>query len=403
MSEAVTIESLRGALTAGELVFYYQPKVSMVLGTVCGAEALIRWIKPDGTIVGPGMFIPLAESTGFITEITRQMLQSLVADLAIVHAVDASLTVSFNASARDFDDDRLVAAITRLLDLGIVPAAAIEVELTESSVHVAGPELAERLRVLRSRGVGIAMDDFGTGYSSIDSLSRLPFSALKIDQGIVGRMETSAKDASIVESSIRMGHRIGLSIVAEGIETESCFLRLQAAGCSSGQGYWMGRPAPLDQLIALLQGGKRWHSGALGLVHMAMIDHLEWRKVLIDAVVSGASGANPAALSRVQTEPAECRLGRWYDGPGRELADITAFRDLAEPHAALHACSKQIVDALRDGAQLSGLMAMMHLLTERSTRVIALLQALEQAVLMRMGESERSRAKRELTTGPPTA
>ncbi|HEX7480295.1 MAG TPA: EAL domain-containing protein [Polyangiales bacterium] len=143
-SDVVSIESLRYALAAGELVFHYQPKVSMVLGTVCGAEALIRWCKPDGTMIGPGAFIPLAESTGFITEITRRMLDTLVADLVIARAADPTLTVSFNASARDFEDDRLVEAIVRLLDLGIVAANALEVELTESAVLQAGPALAER-------------------------------------------------------------------------------------------------------------------------------------------------------------------------------------------------------------------------------------------------------------------
>ncbi len=400
-SEDVSVESLRAALDAGELVFHYQPKVSLVLGTICGAEALIRWCKPDGTTIGPGAFIPPAESTGFITEITRRMLDTLVADLVIARAADPTLTMSFNASVRDFEDDRLVAAILRLIDLGIVPAEALEVELTESSMLVAGPALTQRLGVLRSRGVQLAMDDFGTGYSSIDTLSKLPFTAVKIDQGLVLRMETSAKDATLVESSIRMGHRIGLDVIAEGIETEASFLHLQAAGCSIGQGYWMARPMPLENFIELLRSGKRWPAGAIGLLHMATLDHLEWRKALIDAVLSDDRQLHADTLRRFKLDSTECMLGRWYHSAGRKLADIAAFEHLGESHVALHECAKQITDASRSGARLAELLPSIRRLTEHSTRIVALLQELEQAVLVRMTLVERVRAQRVLTSHPP--
>ncbi|MBI2895563.1 MAG: EAL domain-containing protein [Deltaproteobacteria bacterium] len=391
----VTLDDLRGALARGELVFYFQPKVSMVLGTLCGAEALIRWRRGDGSIVPPAAFIPLAESSGFITEITLGMLDELVADLAILHAVDRGLVVSFNASARDFEERRLVDSLVRLLDGGLLPAGGVEVELTESAVLAAGPPLVERLDVLRKRGVSLAMDDFGTGYSSIDTLSRLPFTTLKVDQGIVGRMQESAKDATIVESSIRLAHCLGLDIVAEGIETEAVFLRLQAAGCSVGQGFWMGRPMPLDDLVALLRSGRRWPAGAIGLVHMAMLDHLEWRKALVDALLSAEPGGNPPppdAFSRFDIEPTECRLGRWYKGPAKELAGIAAFAELEEPHDALHACGKRIVSASLRGVRFHDLVSEMRDLTRHSTRIIGLLQELEHAVLERLADGERARS-----------
>ncbi|HEX7479410.1 MAG TPA: EAL domain-containing protein [Polyangiales bacterium] len=402
-TEVVTIESLRAALEAGELIFHYQPKVSMVLGTVCGAEALIRWCRPDGTMIGPAAFIPLAESTGFITEITSYMLDKLVADLVIARAADPTLTVSFNASARDFEDDRLVQAIVRLLELGIVPADALEVELTESAVLQAGPALSERLGVLRSRGVRLAMDDFGTGYSSIDTLSKLPFTALKIDQGFVLRMETSSKDASIVEASILMGHRIGLEVVAEGIETESVFMQLQAAGCSIGQGYWMARPQPLDRLIALLRGGQRWPAGAIGLLHMATLDHLEWRKALIDALLSDDRQLHTDGLTRFELDPTECRLGRWYNGPGRGLSDLSAFARLGEAHVALHDCAGQITAASKAGGRMAALLPSLRKLTEHSTHIVALLQELEHDVLTRLTVGERTRTQRVLSKRPPPA
>lgn len=200
-----------------------------------------------------------------------------------------------------------------------------------------------------------------------------------------------------------MGHLLGLDIVAEGIETESSFLHLQAAGCSVGQGYWMGRPVPLERLIELLRGGKRWPAGALGLVHMATLDHLEWRKALIDALLAGGERGRADALDHLETDPNECRLGRWYRGPGRSLVDLPAFRDLDAPHVALHDCATRIIAAWRGGARVADLLPGMRRLTEHSTRIIAQLQELEHAVLTRMSDIERARALRSLSTCPPAA
>lgn len=392
----VSLDALRSALDRGELVFHYQPKVSMVLGTIVGAEALLRWCPPGGPMIGPAAFIPLAETSGFIREITLRMLEPLVVDLAILRDVDDSLSLSFNASGRDFDDQRLVEALLQRVERGLIPPQALELELTETAVLAGGPAMSERLGLLSTQGISLAMDDFGTGYSSIDTLSRLPFTTIKIDQGIVQRMNASPKDASIVESSIRMGHRLGFEVVAEGIETELSFKRLQAAGCTTGQGYWMGRPMPLEQLLELLRSGKRWPAGALGLVHMAALDHLEWRKALLDGLLSET--VSSALLARVELDPTMCRLGRWYCGPGRVLSDLSAYGALDKPHAALHECAAKIVEASNNGASIRELLPWMRELTEHSTHIIALLQGLEHAVLSRMTRLEQVRAG--ATVGP---
>ena len=200
-----------------------------------------------------------------------------------------------------------------------------------------------------------------------------------------------------------MGHRIGLEIVAEGIETESSFLRLQAAGCTTAQGYWIARPMPLESYIELLQGGRRWPAGAIGLVHMATLDHLEWRRALIDALLSNGEQVRPASLRRFEIDPRECRLGRWYRGAGRELARGTAYRELDVSHVALHDCARRIIEAFNAGATITDLLPLMRHLTERSTQIIGLLQELEHEVLSRMTELERIRTQRVLTTHPPAA
>ena len=174
-AKGVTLREIRQALQRGEFIYYYQPKVSMVSGRISGAEALLRWRRPDGSMIYPNEFIPVAESTGFITEVTIRMLERLVVDIARIRPVETGLVVSFNASARDFEDHRFVTALFRLFDRGQLAAEEIEVEVTESAALGGKAGLVEQLLQLRNRRVALAMDDFGAGYASIDALSRLPF------------------------------------------------------------------------------------------------------------------------------------------------------------------------------------------------------------------------------------
>ena len=384
----VTLSDLRLALARRELVYHYQPKVSLLLGGVCGAEALLRWRRPDGTLAPPGAFIPLAESTGFITEITLAMLSQLAEDVETVRAADPGLVVSFNASALDFEDGRLVKALLDLLASGRLRAGEIEVEVTETAMLAAGPGHLRRLAQLRERGIGIAMDDFGLGYSGLDTLSRLPFTALKIDQGIVQRMEVSDKDATIVESSIWLAHRLGLEVVAEGVETEQAFNLLQGAGCSIAQGYWFARPMPLPEFVAFVRSGPRWPSGALGLIHLAMLDHLEWRKALIDSLLATAhgEGSGVASMRRFAIDPTECRLGRWCHGAGRAFGDVLAYRALERAHAELHVHGRRLVEASERDACFAELAPTLQQLTACSTVLVGLLQELEHSVLTRIAE-----------------
>ncbi|MBI5514507.1 MAG: EAL domain-containing protein [Deltaproteobacteria bacterium] len=380
---AITVADLEGALARREFTYWYQPKISMVLGTLCGAEALIRWRRGDQGLVPPGAFIPLAEESGFITEITLGMLDTFARDTAALEREAPGLITSFNASARDIEDGRLLEALERRIERGELVAEATEVELTESAVIVADASFRGRLNRLRAHKVHLAMDDFGTGYSSIETLSALPFTAVKIDQGLVRRMEQSEKDATLVETSIRMGHRLGVEVVAEGIETEGVYRRLQAAGCGVGQGYWMGRPMPLPELLALAASGRSWPGGARGLVHMATLDHLEWRKALVDELLMLPPDREvPASFLRFAADSSECRLGRWYHGPGRQLAALEVYQDLAAPHDALHACGARIVAAARRGARVDDLLRELDELSLWSTQVIGCLHGVEHAMLL---------------------
>ncbi len=383
----LSIQELRAALANDELELHYQPKVSMITGRLCGAEVLARLRRHDGSIVPPGEFIPVAETSGLITLLTLNLFRRLVDDLELIRAKDAHLTVSFNASAQDFSGPALSEVLLGALDSSRVHPGEIEVELTETAALKAGPEVLRSLETLRRRGIMLAMDDFGTGYSSIDTLSRLPFSALKVDQGVVSRMRTSPKDATIVESSIRLAHRLHLDVVAEGIETECTFHALQRAGCAIAQGYWIARPMPLGQFLTFVKSAPQWTAGTVAFLQLAMLDHIEWRKALVDFLLQTSGCCRPlvaAAARRFEAESTDCRLGRWYYGPGRAFARHREFAALDAPHAALHACAKRIAARALDGAGSFELAPMMRELTQYSALIVELLEHLEDAVLIEL-------------------
>jgi len=380
-AKGVTLQAIRQALQRGEFIYYYQPKVSMVSGRIAGAEALLRWRRPDGSMVYPNEFIPVVESTGFITEITIRMLERLVVDIARIRSVETGLVVSFNASARDFEDRRFVTALFRLFDSGRLASEEIEVEVTESAALAGKAELVEQLLQLRNRRVALAMDDFGAGYASIDALSCLPFTSLKLDNGVVRRMHASEKDAWIVNSNIRMAHTLGFDVVAEGVETEITYRELQQAGCSHAQGYWIARPMPLEDFLAFAASGQSWPDGEIGLIHMAILDHLEWRKFLINKLVLSRQLHLPLSKEdarRCQLAATDCRLGRWYDGPGRRLAGTAEYTELGKAHTALHACAKHMFELSKARTTPEQLGSAIRELSEHSVSIVARLQALEQ-------------------------
>ncbi len=238
----ISLREIKSALENDEFIFYYQPKVSMITGKVCGAEALIRWLKPDGQIIPPSEFIPLAESSGFITDITKAMFQKLIADIATFDDTMDDLVISMNASTKDFRDSGFDNLIHDAIEAKKVDPNMVEIELTESAILDDCDIINGAVKALVNMGIPLVMDDFGTGYSSIDILSLFPFSTIKLDRGVISRMELSDRNRTIVEASIRMGHQLQLEVIAEGIENETVYRCLQSSGCAVGQGYWISPP-----------------------------------------------------------------------------------------------------------------------------------------------------------------
>ncbi len=249
VSARVALESaLREALQKNEFKLYYQAQVSGE-SKVVGAEALIRWQDPQRGMVMPGEFIHLAEESGLILPLGRWVIETACAQLASWATCPelAHLTLAINVSARQFHQDDFVDQVLTALQLHNVKAERLKLELTESILVTDIEGVIAKMNALKGVGVGFSLDDFGTGYSSLSYLKRLPLDQLKIDQGFVRGILTDANDAAIAKMVIALADSLGLTVTAEGVETEAQRLFLESLGCRNYQGYLFGRPVPVQE------------------------------------------------------------------------------------------------------------------------------------------------------------
>ena len=258
------LSELRRAAERNEFRLYVQPKLMLDSGAVAGAEALVRWAHPERGLVFPDNFIPFAEKTGFIRSITYWMLEHSAMFSSELTRAGLHLKLSVNLSARDLMDQDLPAKFAEILARHDATPALFCLEITESAIMDDPVRSQQTLEGLNAMGMELSIDDFGTGYSSLAYLKRLPVQELKIDKSFVIKMEHDAEDAKIVRSTIDLGHNLGLRVVAEGIEDLATWEMLAHMGCDKGQGYFMSRPIPADQLAAWIAawqppapGGKR--------------------------------------------------------------------------------------------------------------------------------------------------
>jgi diguanylate cyclase (GGDEF)-like protein len=235
---------LRRALHHDELVLHYQPKISLSTGDVVGAEALVRWQHPERGLLFPDAFIPLAEHTGLIGPLTSQVLSAALAQARAWADAGRPLTVSVNLSARSLLDDGLPGEVAGLLAAHGVPAGLLELEVTETAIMTEPARAQRLLEQLAALGVGLSLDDFGAGYTSLSQLKDLPFTELKIDKSFVLTMAADRSNAVIVSSVVDLGHNLGLTLVAEGVETAQVLETLTGYGCDVAQGYHLSRPIP---------------------------------------------------------------------------------------------------------------------------------------------------------------
>ncbi len=251
-----TIEALRLGIERGELSCHFQPQVELATGRVRAFEALARWNHPSRGLLAPATFIPLAEQAGLMRPLTLAVLEAALHESRRLRRQGYPSRVAVNLSATNLLDDDLPALVLQLLDDTGALAEALILEITEEMLVADGERAGNVIARLRARGIAVALDDYGTGYSSLAYLRDLPVDELKLDRTFVTGLEHDRRKAAIVRSTITMAHDLGLTVVAEGIETAAAATTLQRYGCDTGQGFQLSAPLPADRLEAWLDGRK---------------------------------------------------------------------------------------------------------------------------------------------------
>jgi len=249
--EAPSVDDLRNALTNDELIVYYQPKVGLNgnARTVVAVEALVRWQHPEHGLIGPDLFIPIAEQHNLIDDLTWVVLEQSLTQCKSWYDRGLTVQLAINMSANTLKELELPEKMGRLiLKHGLQPKQIV-IEITEFTLMQELVKSLDILTRLRMKGIQLSIDDFGTGYSSLVQLHRAPFSEIKIDRSFVSEMETDSEAATIVETIIMLGNKLNMTTVAEGVETASCQQKLAELGCNQAQGYLFAKPMPADKVF----------------------------------------------------------------------------------------------------------------------------------------------------------
>jgi diguanylate cyclase (GGDEF)-like protein len=253
------LRDLRDALEKQQLLLYFQPQLDLKSGRIIGAEALIRWFKPDnskegGHFIPPVDFIPIAEQSGLIVPIGEWVLRTACEAAAAWQKQGLNLRIAVNVSGAQFYQSDLVAFTTRTLKETGLKSSNLEMEVTESVFMEDVTHAIATLQNLHSLGVELAIDDFGTGYSSLSYLRQFPIDRLKIDQSFIRNALNNPDDAAIARTIVGLGHSLNLKVIAEGVETKDHEAFLLAEGCDEVQGYRYSRPVPLEKFNAFVSG-----------------------------------------------------------------------------------------------------------------------------------------------------
>jgi len=257
----ITVEDLKQGLDERQFVAFYQPKIDLSNGDLIGAEALVRWRHPAKGLVPPNRFIPLAEDSGLVIDLTWFMLESAMRTIHDWSPAGLDIAIAVNITVGFLEELAVTENIISLAQNLKVPANRIILEITESTATSNVVTVVGNLARLRMRGFGLAIDDFGTGYASMQQLSRIPFNELKVDRSFVAGAARYPNLRTILESSLELGKRLGLQTTAEGIETNDELMLLRGIGCDTAQGFLFGKPMESVQFLAW---AAEWRGGRQG-------------------------------------------------------------------------------------------------------------------------------------------
>jgi len=252
---------LQRAVERNEFVVHYQPIVCLTTGIITGLEALVRWQHPQRGLVFPDDFIPVAEETGLITAININVLRQACAHLHQLHQYDSAyqhITINVNLSVRLLAQPKLIAQIDDILQETQLKSTSLKLEITESALLEDTESAMILLQQFQERQIQLVIDDFGTGYSSLSYLHKFPLSVIKIDKSFVRRMHTHQENQGLVPAMIGIAHSIGMSAIAEGVETDSQLAQLKSLNCDFAQGYLFSEPLSSQSLLDLLNSNPKW-------------------------------------------------------------------------------------------------------------------------------------------------
>ena len=320
-----------------------------------------------------------------VSDLTEAMFPRFLADVSSIKAVHPDHRIAFNVSAHDLDAPRFIAMLHDAIDEGHVALDHLELEVTEGAVVSGKPSVLGSLQRLVADGVELAMDDYGMGFSSLDTLHRLPFSSIKLDQSFVLRVLHSAKSAVLVKLSIAMAQMLGIRIVVEGVESKAIYDSLLHSGCTAAQGFWISRPLPLEHYLNFLDEDPRWPASPIGLFRMAQLAHHWQERLLIDMVFAALRSDDPVheIPLNFHLDENQCELGKWYYGIGEKFVGDPDFDALEKPHRAMHDLCTEVFKALRTGNRQRILNELLNEISENSCRVTACLHRLETRALIR--------------------
>jgi diguanylate cyclase (GGDEF)-like protein/PAS domain S-box-containing protein len=250
-------QDLRHALDRNQLEVHYQPLIGLDNGAIIGFEALLRWKHPERGMIPPASFIPIAESNGMILPIGNWVLQQAC---TLAATLKNDMFMAVNVSPMQFKSGKLAGAVIDSLKLSGLPPHLLELEITESILLEKSPEMLEVLRHLKALGISIALDDFGTGFSSLGYLNNFPIDKIKIDRSFVIELGVKPKSEVLIRAALSVGQSLGVTTLAEGIETQEQYAILRALGCNQGQGYLISPAIPASQIPLMLKQNEKLHS-----------------------------------------------------------------------------------------------------------------------------------------------
>ncbi len=331
----ITDKDIRTALKNNELVYYYQPKVSMITGKIVGAEVLARWIKPHGIVIPPYEFIPVAEKSGLITQITLYLFKTLVKIFPVIYRLDPYFNISFNVSADDLFLDDLTNEIINSIKDKKIPPNCLDIEITESKLIKSEISVRKNMDRLVDAEIGIAMDDFGNGYSSLNVLADYPFTSLKLDYELIKGVLERTKKMAIIKAAIRMAHLLDISIIAEGVENYEQYILLQDMGCTIAQGFWISRPLPFNQFLDFIRQNNAYPASIAGQLHMIHIDHILWYRKIVRHVVRKFRSDGYKSAQSIKAGK-KCKFNKQFYKKGQSVLQGSLNNALMEEIESLH-------------------------------------------------------------------